>query len=267
MADLRETLAKFGWVTVFEPSFYALDADGNMEETAKFTIDSLRISNITQEGPTKTAKGGLYATTQLRYGKTMRLEMEDVVGRIDVLENLMGVNVVETTTPVTAATKIQITDKFSAAMGIKGKTFIINQKTGEKDWVQITIFSFLPDSVFEQNMEAEGDFGAINIAGEIQPNKCGIFYEIEAIDSELDCDTSTREEHAVTVTPGENGTATANKETAVEGEIVILTITPAATYGIESVLVNGVSLEEDAGEYAFIMPNEAVAVTVSFVLS
>lgn len=176
MADLRETLAKFGWVTVFEPTFYELDDNGNKAIGGKtFSIDSLRISNITQEGPTKTAKGGLYATTQLRYGKTMRLEMEDVVGRIDVLENLMGVKVEGTGDNA----KLQITDKFSAAMGIEGKTFIINQKTGEKDWVIITIFSFLPDSIFEQNMEAEGDFGAINIAGEIQPNKCGVFYEIE----------------------------------------------------------------------------------------
>lgn len=188
MADLRETLAKFGWVTVFEPTFYELDDQGKKKVDGKtFSIDSLRISNITQEGPTKTAKGGLYATTQLRYGKTMRLEMEDVVGRIDVLENLMGVKVVdETATEGTIATKLQITDKFSAAMGIEGKTFIIDQKTGEKAWVQINIFSFLPDSTFEQNMEAEGDFGAINIAGEIQPNTCGIFYEIVAADN-TDC--------------------------------------------------------------------------------
>jgi len=182
MADLRDILAKFGWVTVFEPEFYVLDEEGEMAAEKSFSIDSLRISNITQEGPTKTAKGGLYATTQLRYGKTMRLEMEDVVGRIDVLENLMGAKV--SGTGETA--KLQITDKFSPAMGIKGKTFIIDQKTGEKSWVQITIFSFLPDSVFEQNMEAEGDFGAINIAGEIQPNKCGVFYEIELTEN-TDC--------------------------------------------------------------------------------
>ena len=262
MADLRETLAKFGWVTVFEPTFYELDDNGNKAIGGKtFSIDSLRISNITQEGPTKTAKGGLYATTQLRYGKTMRLEMEDVVGRIDVLENLMGVKVEGTGDNA----KLQITDKFSAAMGIEGKTFIINQKTGEKDWVIITIFSFLPDSIFEQNMEAEGDFGAINIAGEIQPNKCGVFYEIKLTDN-TEC-PAVEVKHEVEVTYGENGTASANKETAAKGEIVILTIEPVATYEVESVLVDGVSLEEDdAGVYAFVMPNDAVAVTVTFAL-
>lgn len=262
MADLRDTLAKFGWVTVFEPTFYELDDNGNRAIGGKtFSIDSLRISNITQEGPTKTAKGGLYATTQLRYGKTMRLEMEDVVGRIDVLENLMGVKVVENES---AATKLQITDKFSAAMGIEGTTFIINQKTGEKDWVKITIFSFLPDSIFEQNMEAEGDFGAINIAGEIQPNKCGVFYEIESTDN-TDC-PAVEKKHAITVTTGENGTASANKATAAKGEIVILTIAPNASYKTKSVLVDGVLLEEDgAGVHAFVMPNDAVAIAVSFV--
>ena len=175
MAVTLETMLKrFGFVTVMNPSFYTITVDEDGAETigatAEFTIDSLRISNITQEGPTKTAKGGLYATTQMRYGKTMRLEMEDVVGRIDVLVNLMGAKV--------EGEKLVITDKFASAMRIVGETFVIDSATGEKNWAQITIYNFLPDSTFEQTMESEGDFGAMNIAGEIQPNKCGEFYEI-----------------------------------------------------------------------------------------
>ena len=84
MADLQTMLARFGFVTVMKPTFYEVGTG-----TPLFTIDSLRISNITQEGPSKTVKGGLYANTQMRYGKAMRLEMEDVVGRIEVLERLM----------------------------------------------------------------------------------------------------------------------------------------------------------------------------------
>lgn len=70
--------------------------------------------------------------------------------------------------------------------------------------------------------------------------------------------------HAVTVTAGENGVATADKQTAAEGQIVTLTITPSATYKIKSVLVNDVPLAATAGAYVFVMPNEAVAVAVSF---
>src|SRR6056297_1217698 len=52
------------------------------------TIDSLSISNISQEGPRKEARGGLYAQPKVRYGKTMRLEMEDVLVNADALSAL-----------------------------------------------------------------------------------------------------------------------------------------------------------------------------------
>lgn len=242
MADLQTMLARFGFVTVIKPTFYEVGS-----ATPLFTIDSLRISNITQEGPTKTVKGGLYANTQMRYGKTMRLEMEDVVGRIEVLKRLMGANFINgliptdrtdeavfvayedeqsvftvqyevksattpvvlrngvaepatfvnnvftITTPANVVTgdiisitytyvdenveKVQITDKFAPAVKIMGQTFVIDSVTGNKQWVQIHFPKFLPDSVFEQTMEAEGDFGAMNIAGDILANDCGVFYE------------------------------------------------------------------------------------------
>ena len=54
------------------------------------TIDSLRMS-ISTEGPTKSYKGGLYADTMLRHGKTMTIEMEDAIMRVAVLEHLFGI--------------------------------------------------------------------------------------------------------------------------------------------------------------------------------
>ena len=67
MADLNQILARFGFVTVMKPKFYSLGQSVNDDPI--FEIDSLRISNITQEGPSKTVKGGLYGNTQMRYGK------------------------------------------------------------------------------------------------------------------------------------------------------------------------------------------------------
>ena len=251
MADLQTMLARFGFVTVMKPTFYRVGSDAPL-----FTIDSLRISNITQEGPSKTVKGGLYANTQMRYGKTMRLEMEDVVGRIEVLKELMGANFVNGEDTVTRSDeavyiayeadlkiytvqyeiasglivtkngatvvatsannvvtldagvtvakgdvikivynysdfgveKLQITDKFAPAVKIMGQTFVIDSITGNKQWVQIHIPKFLPDSVFEQTMEAEGDFGAMNIAGDILANDCGVFYEFLVDGAEPSCE-------------------------------------------------------------------------------
>lgn len=248
MADLNTILERFGFATVLEPTFYEVGSDVPL-----FTLDSLSVANITQEGPTKTVKGGLYAETQMRYGKTMRLEMEDVVGRIEVLKRLMGAEVgvvqgattdvkvfvatagqtefqipgatavtrvekndadlvvttaytfaAEKVTLVDAATagdiirirytipaanvqKLKITDKFTPAVKIIGKTFIIDSRTGEKKWVKIHFPKFLPDGVFEMNMEAEGDFGTMAIGGELIANECGVFYEIYEGDAPAGC--------------------------------------------------------------------------------
>lgn len=247
-ATLEQALARFGTVTVLEPTFYPLGSEDEI-----FTLDTLRISNFTQEGPTKTAKGGLNAEIVMRYGKTARLEMEDVVGRASVLRGLMGarngdvgpatehvekffgdgetktfvlkypvnavtitVNGVNQTTPgeeedvnlfnhegnivildtapaanvpviitynYAAPESIHITEKFNGMYEIKGRTFVINQYTGEREYIKITVHKFLPDSLLNLTMEAEGDFGVINIGGELFTNDCGVFYTIEKDDS------------------------------------------------------------------------------------
>lgn len=253
MATIQSALARFGFVTVMDAYFFPanksfdaitdlteLEADGDL----LFKLDTLRISNFTQEGPTKTAKGGINAETIFRYGKTARLEMEDVVGRIAALEKLMGIRAVTAgstadvpvldtftategqsefvlsqlpeaaPTPVvklngveeahsitgqlltlTAAASAgevitveyeylaptvdsyQVTEEFEGSYSIFGRTFVINQETGDREYINIIIHKFLPDSLFNQTMEAEGDFGTIAMSGELFTNDCGVFYE------------------------------------------------------------------------------------------
>ncbi len=242
---IQAKLANFTLVTVMRPVFY--ESDGNGGKGAElFTLESLRISNFTQEGPTKTAKGGFNANTILRYGKTMRLEMEDVIGKEAALTSLMGVEYVagagatssvsatETfealagqtiftlanvmdgtigdatvlvdgavaTTPakvganaisvsdvlaggeivsvtynhiIQAGEKYSITNKFATPKYIEGTTYVIDPSDGSKQWIQVHVPSFLPDSLYSFTMEAEGDFGVLAIAGEVQANDCGEF--------------------------------------------------------------------------------------------
>ena len=68
-----------------------------------------------------------------------------------------------------------------------GQTFVIDSVTGNKEWINIYIPQFLPDSIFNQTMESEGDFGAMNIAGDILANDCGIFYEFLIGESPTNC--------------------------------------------------------------------------------
>lgn len=242
--SIQTKLANFALVTVMKPTFYESN-NGFKGDDALFTLDSLRISNFTQEGPTKTAKGGYNGNTILRYGKTMRLEMEDVIGKAAALTSLMGVvysstgptthkesfvatagqedftvslvatsvtlvqkndidltvgtgagqysvagSTISLVTPTTAGDIIEITyvaaagdgehytvtDKFASAKYIEGTTYVIDPATGTKQWIKISIPMFLPDSLWNMTMEAEGDFGVMSIAGEIQANDCGEFF-------------------------------------------------------------------------------------------
>ena len=61
-----------------------------------------------------------------------------------------------------------------------------------------------------------------------------------------------------------NGTVTADKQTASEGEKVTLTVTPASGYVIETVKINGNAITAVGGVYSFTMPAQNAAVTATF---
>ena len=155
--------------------------DPNKDELAQgtdytFLLDSLTISNITQEGPQKEARGGIHGRPIIRHKKTVRLEMEDVVARIDTLEHFFGANIGDDNTT------FALTDRFPDGIGLIGKTYVVDKETGTRQWVQIKFNEFLPDGIFDITMEAEGDLGMISIAGELFPNDCGEYFEVKQID-------------------------------------------------------------------------------------
>ncbi len=68
-----------------------------------------------------------------------------------------------------------------------------------------------------------------------------------------------------TVTAGEvDGTVTADKAQAVEGETVTLAVTPEEGYQVGEVKYNGTVINPDNGVYSFTMPAENVVVTATF---
>jgi len=135
------------------------------------TITCLTISNITQEGPRKEARAGKDAQPCIRYGKTMRLEMEDVVMRTEMLEAFFGAT-------VSAGTSVAFTDEFATAISMEGIAYVVNKDSGARDEVTITFNNFLPDSVMDITMESEGDIGMISLAGELFPDASGNYFTI-----------------------------------------------------------------------------------------
>lgn len=78
--------------------------------------------------------------------------------------------------------------------------------------------------------------------------------------------TLIKEPHSITIDPNiENGTVTANKETATAGETVTLTVTPANGYELGTVTVMaGETAVEVTEDYTFVMPDADVVVSATF---
>lgn len=201
MADFESLMNGFGVVTVMNACIYKLNSNSsyvgrgacdhagtsggaltpsNFECTGLY-LDTLKIANLTQEGPTKTVTGGQYASPLIKYGKTMTCEMQDALGRAATLVEFFGCDYDETTG------RLSVTDKFPGAFAIEGDTFFINQKTGEKEDVHIFIPQFLPDAILTLTQDAEGDAAVFDLNGSVNVTKVAdsadaqardIFYEV-----------------------------------------------------------------------------------------
>lgn len=126
-------------------------------------LDSLTISNITEEGPRKEARGGKNARPIVRYGKTMRLEAEDVLFNLDALKALTAADI------SLDRSEITFNEIFPKDISILGDTYVLDKTTGDKKNVYLLFNSFLPDGILDITMESEGDIGVMSLAGELFP--------------------------------------------------------------------------------------------------
>lgn len=131
-------------------------------------LDTLKTSNITQEGPNKTVTGGQNASPLLKFGKTARLEMQDALGNAEALEALAGMTVEYTdNTMKSGRIAVHASDAFAGERTILGESFFIDQETGAQVDVYILIYRFLPDSIFNLSQDAEGDATVFDMNGDL----------------------------------------------------------------------------------------------------
>ena len=187
--DFQSMIQKFGVVTVmnarvYEPltasEFEGKDAveilgeyrTGNAWKTPLCRLDSLKIANATQEGPTKTVSGGQYSNPLIKFGKSMRLEMQDALGRADALDALCG-TVAEgngaTASGISYADvhALHVTEDFNGPKLIVGDTFFIDQVSGQQVPALVVFYQFLPDSIFNLTQDAEGDATVFDMNGDV----------------------------------------------------------------------------------------------------
>ena len=149
------------------------------DSTAKIChLDTLKISNMSQEGPTKTVTGGQYSNPLIKFGKSARLEMQDALGCAAALDALCGTvseskakddnfgadYSTDTTKGVYA---LHVTEDFNGPRTLIGDTFFIDQKSGQQVKAKILIYQFLPDSIFNLTQDSEGDATVFDMNGDL----------------------------------------------------------------------------------------------------
>lgn len=135
-------------------------------------LDTLKIANVTIEGPTKTITGGQYSNPLIKFGKTARLEMQDALGDAKAIEALCGglVEYTDDSSPASGHNTIvglHNGPDFSGPKLILGDTFFIDQTSGKQVKVAIIFYQMLPDSLFNLTQDAEGDATVFDMNGDL----------------------------------------------------------------------------------------------------
>ena len=129
-------------------------------------LDTLKIANVSQEGPSKTITGGQFSNPLVKFGKTARLEMQDALGRAEAIEALCG-GFQEFYSEDNSLTGLHFGEDFQGPKLIIGDTFVIDKNTGQQVPVSIVFYQFLPDSIFNLTQDAEGDATVFDMNGDL----------------------------------------------------------------------------------------------------
>lgn len=169
----------FGIVTVMDVKvFDALSINDYKDKTAYdvliasnelpvlATINTLKVANVPQEGPSKTVTGGQFSNPLIKFGKSARLEMQDALGRAEAIEALGG-GVVEYKDDTTKITGLHFGEDFVGPKLLIGESFFIDQKSGQQVNVKVIFYQFLPDSIFNLTQDAEGDATVFDMNGDL----------------------------------------------------------------------------------------------------
>ena len=144
---------------------------GFQPENAIFHLDTLKIANITVEGPSKTISGGRYANPLIKFGKTARLEIQDALGNIKAIDALCGGIAERTVNANGDYIGLHVGEDFNKEVVIIGDTFFINKETQQQIPVKIIFYRFLPDSIFNLTQDADGDAAVFDMSGDLLSTK------------------------------------------------------------------------------------------------
>lgn len=152
--------------TAYQIVKQAMDLKRNKSPKYLCTIDTLKVANAPQEGPSKTVTGGQFSNPLIKFGKSARLEMQDALGRAEAIEALGG-GIVEKESGQLKVVGLHFGEDFVGPKLLVGDSFFIDQKSGQQVSVKIVFYQFLPDSIFNLTQDAEGDATVFDLNGDL----------------------------------------------------------------------------------------------------
>lgn len=197
--EFRDVTADTGDIGSARAIIAKFEAAGDYASGLLCKLDTLKIANVTEEGPTKTVTGGQYSNPLIKFGKSARLEMQDALGSARALDALCG-TISETLVKDDYETVFAVHsgEDFNGPRTIIGDTFFIDQRTGQQVKATIIFYQFLPDSIFNLTQDAEGDATVFDMNGDLMttvikiadhngsPVEHGVFYSIVDTDESDD---------------------------------------------------------------------------------
>lgn len=130
-------------------------------------LETLKVANVTQEGPTKTITGGQFSNPLIKFGKSARLEMQDALGNGTAIAALCGGISEEDESSNGGIRALHFGEDFVGPKMIIGDSFIIDRASGQQVPVKIVFYQFLPDSIFNLTQDAEGDATVFDMNGDL----------------------------------------------------------------------------------------------------
>ena len=186
VSGFNKMIQRFGVVTVMNARIYdvkenAFDGTKKVDDILDLYVaekpiarlDTLKVANVTVDGPDKTVTGGQYNNPLIKFGKTATIEMQDALGNASALEALCGGLIeafgasLEGWKSEANTVALHFDEGFASAKTIIGDSFFIDQESGQQIPVTIIFYQVLPTSIFNLTQDSEGDATVFDMNGDL----------------------------------------------------------------------------------------------------
>lgn len=174
--NLQTALKNFNFATVMNIAVMKLSegsyggvVGSNIENTGCF-LNTLTVSSITESGPKKEFKIGLNNFPAIRCGKTVTIEIQDALGKLDTLQNFFNFKTPAPFNDTQRLDYIYSSVEFSEPLALLGQVKLINDTMTTED-VWLFIPCFVPNGAIKITQDIESSFGLFDLSGTIYPTK------------------------------------------------------------------------------------------------